>query len=318
LITRRELLVGVTIVAGVGCLKPVAPPVRVGRVLWPPYEMFELAWSLGYYRSAEIQLIDFGSLAEGQRAYEANVIDALATTAEYPLQLAERSREHRIVLLIDFSNGGDTLVARRGVARLADLKGMRVGFEASGLGVYMLTRALERAGMSMRDVILVPVDLIDHEAAFVSGRIDAVVTYEPVRTKVISKGGQEIFSSRDIPHEIVDVLVVRSNLLATRGPVLQRLVDGWFHAIAYFARNPLDAARRVASREDVSPEEYLLALHGAELPSLEENRRLLAPASPLVVPLRRLAELAAQEGILKQPVDPAPLLDDRLVRAVRP
>jgi NitT/TauT family transport system substrate-binding protein len=313
------MLVGLAVVAGAGCPKRAAPPLRVGVTLWPAYEVFRLAQSLGYYSSADIQLVDFGSLAEAQRAYEAQVIDALCTTAEFALQLEERSREHRIVLVIDISNGGDTLVARRGIDALGDLKGKRVGFEAGGLGAYMLTRALEKAGLSTRDVIVVPVDLAEQQAAFESGSVDAVVTYEPVRTKLLAKGGREIFSSRDIPGEIMDVLLVRTKLLDRRSDVLKKLVDGWFRGRDYLAQHPADAASRVTPRQGVTAEEYLRALDGAILPSLEENRRLLAGASsPLVSPLRRLSEVAASRGILKGPVDPAPLLDDRLVRAAHP
>ena len=308
------MLVGLAMVACAGCPKPTPPPLRVGMALWPAYEVFRLAEGLGYTSSAEVQLVDFGSLAEAQRAYEADVIDVLCTTAEYALY--QDAREHRIVLVIDFSNGGDTLVTRPGIDALRDLRGKRVGLEAGALGVYVLTRALERAGMSTRDVVLVSVDLVDHQAAFESGRVDAVVTYEPVRTLILAKGGRELFSSRDIPGEIIDVLVVRTRLLERRGDVLTKLVDGWFRGLDYLAHNPTDAARRVAAHQGVTAEEYLRSLDGVRLPSLAENRRLLpGPSSPLVSSLRRLSEVAARHDIVKEPIDPAPLLDDRLVRA---
>jgi NitT/TauT family transport system substrate-binding protein len=309
----------VIIVAGAGCSKPAAPPVRVGMALWPPFDVFRIAQSLGYYADAPVQLVDFGSLAENQRAYEAEVIDVLCTTAEYALQLEERSREHHIVLVTDFSNGGDALIARRGIDAFADLKSKRVGFEAGGLGVYVLRRALDRAGMSTRDVVLVPVDLTNQQAAFESGSIDAVVTYEPLRTKLLAKGGRELFSTRDIPGEVVDVLVVRTRLLERRGDVLKKLIDGWFRALDYLEKNPTDAARRVADHQGITAEEYLRSLDGAKLPSLEDNRRLLdGPSSPLIPGLRRLSEVAARNGILKAPLDPAPLLDDQLVRVAHP
>ncbi|MDC0666166.1 ABC transporter substrate-binding protein [Nannocystis radixulma] len=310
------MLVGLAMVAFAGCLEPTPPPLRVGMARWPSYEVFRLAESLGCYSSVEVQLVDFGSLAEAQRAYQADVIDALCTTAEYALNLDER--EHRIVLVIDFSSGGDTLVARPGIDALRDLRGQRVGLEVGALGVYMLTRALERAGMSTRDVVLVSVDLVDHQAAFEGGRVDAVVTYEPVRTHVLAKGGRELFSSRDILGEVIDVLVVRRMLLERRDDLL-KLVDGWFRGLDYLVQNPTDAARRVATHQGVTAEEYLRSLDGVRLFSLEENRRLLAgPSSPLVSSLRRLSAVTVRYGILEAPVDPAPLLDDRLVRATHP
>jgi NitT/TauT family transport system substrate-binding protein len=235
------------------------------------------------------------------------------------LTLAPTHPDVRAWLIMDISDGADAIVAKGAIANLQSLKGRRVGFDRSMLATFVLSRGLEQVGLSLKDVKIVPVELSDQEEAFKQGRIDAVVTFEPYRSNILNAGAKLLFDSTQIPGEVVDVLIGSESLLTTHATQLQVLMQGWFRALDYIEKNPEDAARRMARRQGVTPEQFLSSLKGLQLVTLEENQKLLGKTnSVLLKGTQRLSQFLVENKILKQDVDPNPLLDDRLVRDVKP
>jgi hypothetical protein len=75
----------------------------------------------------------------------------------------------------------------------------------------------------------------------------------------------------------------------------------------------------MARRQGVTPEQFLSSLKGLQLVTLEENQKLLGKTnSVLLKGTQRLSQFLVENKILKQDVDPNPLLDDRLVRDIKP
>lgn len=308
------LLVATLVFVAAGCARHEAP-LRVGVSIWPGYAPFFLARSLGYYEGRPIQLIDFPSAAEVIRAYRNGAIDAAALTADEALLVAASQPGHRIVLVMDYSRGADVILARPPFQSMKDLKGRRIGLEPGAVGALMMARALELTGMPPADVTLVPVPLEEHEQAFLSGRVDAAVTFEPLRSRLLAAGAHQVFDSSRIPGEIMDVLLVRHELVESNSAALTTLIAGWFRALDYLRQNPASAARRVAPREQVPPETWLESLHWLDLQDREANLRLLGSSKTnMVQPLRRLVIVMTKNKLLARAMDPTSLPDDRVVR----
>lgn len=300
---------------------PAPPPLRVGLLVWPGYELFFLAREQGLYPDEDIQLVSFRSPAEVVRAYRAGLLDAVALTLEYAIQIESEEPGQAIVLVIDTSDGGDSLIARKGIDTLADLRGRRIGVEASALGVFFSRRVLEKAGLSVKDVHLVPIDVGDQERAFLSGEVDALATFEPTRSKLLAAGAHELFNSRDLPGQILDVLLVRDELIRRRKPDLSRLVHGWFAAQGFLVREPSAAAAAMAPREKLSPTAFLAALGGLDLTTRGENRSFLTAAGPgkapgLVSVIAHRTALLRRYGLVDRPVDAAKLVSGEVIEGL--
>ena len=272
------LTVAVLVLAsGCGAEKP---PLRVGLLIWPAYELPYLAQARGLLDTRSIQLVEFNSPAEVLRAYNSGGLDAIAVTIDYLLQISASDPQQRAIMAINYSRGADGLLGNAETNSLQALRGKRVGIERSVLGGFMLKRALEHAGLTQADVSIVSVDVQDSVIAFEQARVDAVVTYEPYRSQILAQGGHELFSSRDIPGEIIDVLITRRQTLERYETELAALIEGWLAALAELEQNPLPAAQIMASRENVSAEDFLASLDGIQLLDAAENRRLLTGPAP--------------------------------------
>jgi len=297
------------------CAQEPPPPLRVGTVVWTGYDNLYVAKELGYYNSTPIRLVNYSSVADQIRAFQNGELEAVALTMGDALVLSENISDLRTVLVLDSSFGADVVLAKPAIKYLSELKGKRVGVEASGLGAFMLARTLESVKLTPKDVQIVSVGGSEHEQAFKQGTIDAVITYEPTRSHLLASGATILFDSTQIPGEVVDVMVVRNETLTQRGPVLQDLINGWFRAHTYAQKNPQDAARKVAGRNNLSPDQILQALKGIQIPSLEENQVLLGKTKPtLINATKKLTTVMVQGNFLKKPADASSMLDDRLVK----
>jgi ABC-type nitrate/sulfonate/bicarbonate transport system substrate-binding protein len=106
-----------------------------------------------------------------------------------------------------------------------------------------------------------------------------------------------------MPNEVVDVLVVRESAVREREQALTHLTDAWFYALDYLLRHPVDAAARVAPREELTADAYLASLKGVQILDREENQRWLTGEAPLLDDhLASLADVMLRTGLLAAPV----------------
>ncbi|MEX2499981.1 MAG: ABC transporter substrate-binding protein [Wenzhouxiangellaceae bacterium] len=282
----------------VGACSPPQEPVRIGILLWPPYDLAVVARAEGFIDPEQVQLIDYQTPAEVVRASRNGLLDGFFLTTQYALQDHPAGQDARIVYIIDHSEGGDSLLVRPGVDSLAQLKGKRIALEAGPLGAYMLQRVLDHAGLTRADIDLHFVDTPDHVHAYASGAVDAVITYEPFGSRVAEAGAHKLFSSRDIPNEIVDVLYVTEALIEERGQDLVSLVRGIEQARKLLESRPEHVLPIMAERHRMDTESFARALEGVSLLGLEENLELLSGEQPkLSVWIERQIEVFQRAGM---------------------
>jgi len=290
-------------------------PLRVGLLVWPPYELLHVADNRGYFGEQRIELVDYSTPAAVMRAYENGVVDAVALTSTFLNGLGVADPEQRVVLVIDFSAGGDALVGRPGVDDLVSLRGRRVGMEQSSLAGFLLMQALAREDVDLSEVEVVPLDLPDQPGAFERGEVDAIITYEPIVTTLVQQGGSVLFDSRQIPGEIVDVLITNATVIERRAPELEALVRGFYRALEAFRTDPDGVAMIAARREGITPEEFLAALALTHVPDAVEGLELLEADDGLLPHLRRMREFHAGRGRRLAEFDLDSVPDARFVRA---
>jgi len=292
-------------------------PLRVGTFLWPGGEPLFLARDLGLLDEDSVRLVEYSSLSEVNRAFRNGVIDAVDVTLDMALLFQQGGFEPRVVLVLDYSHGADAIIARPEVRRLEDLRGRRVAVEDLAVSTYILGRALEQAGLGPSDVRIVRIPVDEHVRAFTSGAVDAVVTFEPSVSRLLAReGAHRLFDSSQLPGEIMNVLLVREEVLQERPEQVEHLVQGWFQALRYLKEHPNEAVARMSPRLDTSPAQLASALEGVRQPTLEENLSLLEKSTAVQV-ANRLQRFMLSEGLLREPIRPEELMDIRILQEVQ-
>lgn len=303
----HSILISLLLLLGSACNEDNTKQMRIGTNVWPGYEPLYVAREKGWLEQAHIKLVEYPSASEVMRAFRNKTLEAASLTLDEVIQLSESKVPVKVVLVHDISAGADVIMARTGINSMQDLKGKRIGVESGALGAYMITRALETHDMTLSDIEVVNMDVNLHESAFTRGQVDAVVTFEPVRTKLLALGGREIFTSKEIPGEVVDVLVVHEDYLNGYRDKVIKLVDVWFNALAFKRDNLQEFAELSSHRLKVSRKEVIDSYNGLLLPERSDNLALLEGKNPklhhTLIKIRRVLE---QHGLIEKGID----LDD--------
>ncbi len=183
-----------------------------------------------------------------------------------------RDAAPRTVLLLGRSRGQDLLVGSGAITTPALLSGKRLGTEPRSTSHYLALWAMSRAGLSLRDVTLVPLpSAFGAGAALKAKKVDAVAGYlgdlDPAVKEV---GGTVVASTVDAPHLIATVLVTRGDFAARYPDAIRRLIRGALDANVQAAKDPSDAARALgqAAPQLGDPTE---AMRSAPPASLKDN-----------------------------------------------
>jgi len=288
-------------------------PLKIGTNEWPGYESLHLAKFKNYYDN-EVKMVEFGSASEALRAYKNGAIELATLTLDEVLLLRSQGFDPVVLAILDISKGGDVIIAKKGISSMQELKGKSLGFEYTALGSYIVSRALEINGMTHNDLTLVPLEFSEHENAFEKGEVDAVVTFEPVKSYLLEKGGIEVFTSKEIPGEIIDVLVVSKSLIEKRKDELRKVLIGWKKAQEYLINNPLQAATEISTRYKFTPKEFLNSLNGLELPTVQENLHIFKESLPNVI--KQLQKVMISKKLISKKVDTTDLIDSSFIEDI--
>lgn len=290
------------------CAEPESTQsMRIGTNVWPGYEPLYLAREKGYLDSKKVQLLEYTSASQVMRAFRNDLLDAAAVTLDEAISLLESGEQLKIILVTDISDGGDALITHQDIKSLEDIRHKKIGVEHTALGAYFVSRFIEMNALDKSDITLVPIEVDKHERAFKDGEVDAVVTFDPVRSKLISAGGNVLFSSKQIPGEIVDVLVVKSNRAASFRSHIANLKQGWYMALDEIENNALESAEIIGKRMKLSAEEVLESYQGLKLPNEEQNNKLLLDNGDLIPVSKKLSQVMSDLKLIGSVVDTQPM-----------
>lgn len=307
----KQLFVATLILLGaslLGC-SPPSEPLRIVSSPWPGYEPLYLARDLGFLNKQSVRLNEMPSSNITWEAFNNGSADIATLTLDETLSLLDHGRKLRIMAVMDISNGADVVMARPGINSLAELKGKRIGIVNIPLGVFMLARTLDLAGLKTADVTVVQLPEDKHEKAYLSGEIDVAITFEPFKTRLANAGAQVLFDSSRIPDEIFDLLVVREDVYNSRRDEVCALTRQWFQTQDYIRDNQQVAYGQMGKRLNTDGADFAAMLKGLKVPDREESRRLLWRESPAIMaPAARLMQIMLREKLLQNTVVPSQLL----------
>lgn len=275
-------------------------PLAIAVHTWPGYEPLFLAQREGWLRSDRAQLLETQSATESMQALLSGEVDGAALTLDEVLKLRNKGLPVTVILVFDMSAGADMLVARADITQLSDLKGKRIGYEASAVGALMLSEMLKTAALSLEDIQPVSISIDQQVQAWLDQRVEALITYEPTASLLMAQGGSKLFDSGQIPDTIVDVLALRIDKLDIfHAASLRHLLAAHFKALAHFHHNPQDAIYRMAAHLRLPASDVLSAFKGLVLPDATENYRLLqGPSAQVRQNAEKLVNIMLQSQLL--------------------
>lgn len=311
--------------ATLGSALPAPEPAKlvtltVGHDLWVGYSGVFIANELGFFKDAglDVKLKPFSNPGDTLPALVSGQLDIGLTTLQNLAVLNGNSETDVVAVgLVDSSNGADAVVAKKQYASLKDLKGKTVALTLGEVNHFLFLVGLKQNGLEAKSFKITSMSADDAGAAFVAGKVDAAVTWEPWVTKASKAGGHTIFSSASVPDTIMDSVAVRRSHLQAQGPAYLNFLKAIDRGVAMIKTDPEKSATIIGKYLSAPAEDVKGMLAGDKIYGLAENKTLFGTAAepgPAFKSMKSVVDFSLESKLVKKAPIPESLFEPSLVR----
>jgi NitT/TauT family transport system substrate-binding protein len=263
-----------------------AAPLRLGYSDWPGWVAWQIAIDKGWLAQAGLDVkFEWFDYSASMEAFAAGKIDGDCVTNGDALVMGAGGARNVMILLTDYSNGNDMIVARPGINSLKDLKGKKIGIETGLVEHLLLLDGLKKQGMTQDDVTLVNSKTNETPQVLASGQVDAIGAWQPnsgLAMKALP-GAHPVYTSAQSPGLIYDVLTVNPASIGAHRADYIKLIRVWDHVVSYISdpKTQEDAVQIMAARVGLSAAKYQQLLIGTHLISIAEAKQIFVKGDGL-------------------------------------
>jgi NitT/TauT family transport system substrate-binding protein len=269
---------------------------------------------------ADVKLVWFANYTDSISALSAGQVDANSQTWSDSMAPLAKGLPLKAILVNDNSAGNDAVMVNPKIKSFADLKGKKIALEEFSVSHFLLTLALTKNGMSLKDVQVVNLSAGDAAAAFLAGRVDAAAVWNPWVNKIQTSGkGKALFTSKDVPGMIPDLLVAQEKSIKAKRKDYLGMIKAWYEAEAFIKAKPDEAAKIMAKVVGMDAKEYAVFLPGTKFFDQKANLQAFGPATDatsLLGVAPTISKFLLDNKLMEGKVDFAKGLDASLVKEV--
>lgn len=257
---------------------------RIAMVPWIGYGPFYIAKEKGYFdeEHVDVELVEYHGPQGVRDLFAANKIEAAATTVENLILMSSLDLPAQVAMGLDSSFGADGIASRTYIRRILDLKNKDgvVAIQPGLTNMYLLMTLLDLANVSPDEIQTKVMDDEGGVAAFLRGDVQAIVTWEPFLSRALRRNDSHLlFSTKSAeapPNLIVDVLMVRDDVIEHRSKDIIGVINGWNRAVSYLADNRKDGIRIIANAMHETEESVATMLCNVQLFAARQNKAFLS------------------------------------------
>ncbi|HLN26507.1 MAG TPA: ABC transporter substrate-binding protein [Gemmataceae bacterium] len=254
------------------------PPLTIAYSDWPGWLVWEIGIEKGFFKEAGVDVkFEWFEYLPSIDAFTNKKVDAVNIVCGDSLTAARGSTA---IVLTDYSNGNDMIIAKKGIESIKGLKGKKVGLELNVVEHILLDKALRDNGMTEEELKLENIETNKTPQALSSGGVDAIGAWYPISGETLAKmaGSKPLYTSAQSPGLIYDALQVSPESLLLRRDDWKKVVGVWFRCLEYL-HDPKthDEAVKIMTKRigSVKPEDLEKNLKGTKLLDRAGNLRAL-------------------------------------------
>lgn len=297
-------------------------PFTIGYSAWPGYYFWNLDQAEGFFKKegVNVKLVFFPVYSNSVSALEAGRLDANSQTLSDTMAPLANGVKEKIALIIDNSAGADALVAKPSIKSLKDLKGKSIATEFGTVDDFFMLEALKKAGLTIKDVNYSNMDIASAGSAFIAGKLDAAVLWQPFLSKAISQGkGHVLYSSANTPGLIADVVAFSQKTMETRPADVMKVERAWFDGINFYEHHPNTADKIMAKAAGVTPSAFKTMMGGVKIFTLADNLKSFQKGNSFVslqYTAQQTAKFLKKENMLPEIPSFTGVFDDSNVQTI--
>lgn len=247
--------------------------IKIGTGKWIGYGPLYLAQNENLFKknNVNVEIIQFSHDDEIINNFRNSQLDIVAVTLDMLLILNESGFPCKAILLLDFSLGADMIIANKGINNFNDIKGKKIGLEKQYISEYFLARALSENNLKPSDIEKIYIKPSDYLKVLKEKTVDAIVSYSPIAAPILQKGYKLIFSSKEIPSSIIDLLVTTDKIINKYPNDIIAIIKTWFDSLKFIDKYYNLAMNTMAKLEGLDEYDFKVAFDDIYLPNFDEN-----------------------------------------------
>ena len=113
-------------------------PVKIGINEWTGYDPLILADKIDLFKKNNVQvdIVRFKTTEEEMQALKDEEIHGAGFTLDEVFSLVASGFKGKVVLIVDYSMGGDMIIGQKDIKSIADLQGKTIAYEGSVVGEF--------------------------------------------------------------------------------------------------------------------------------------------------------------------------------------
>ena len=233
---------------------------KIAFCTWAGYAPLFIAKENGYFadQGYDVEIVIIEDESTYGASFVSNSIQALGQVLDRDIIQFDAGAPEQYVCTMDASTGGDGLIATEEIKTMDDLKGKTVALDKSATSYFFFLQALADSSITEDQINIVEMGNDEAGEAFLAGRVDAAVTWEPALSNCSDReGGHILVSSAEYPKAIIDVLTVSSTFADKNPEVYDVLYTAWCQAVDYLNANFEEGCAIMAAGLDLETEEVM-------------------------------------------------------------
>jgi len=277
--------------------------IYAGWMPWPYAQQAGIVKKWADKYGIKINVVQVNDYVESVNQYTAGRFDGVTVTNMDALTIpAAGGKDSSAIILGDYSNGNDGILLKGG-NKLGNIKGQQVYLVELSVSHYLLARGLQTAGLKPTDVRTVNTSDADIVGAFGSPQAKAAVAWNPQLSVMKGQPGvTQVFSSAQIPGEILDLMVVDTATLKSNPNLGKALAGIWYETVSLMQRQDAQgkAARAaMAKLAGTTPESFDSQLSTTYLYADPKAAVTAATAPALVKTMTQVRDFSFSKGLFK-------------------
>jgi NitT/TauT family transport system substrate-binding protein len=259
-------------------VKPL--PLKVSCVPFVGYTPLIIAQEKGFFKvqgvDVELSYVDYSQLQDAD--FSAGKYDGIGLTLGDFIILSATNPDMQAVMVVDESTGADVVVAQSEIKTIPNLKGKKVGTHLGSFSEVFVTEMLKTSKLTSDDVSLVKVEALEVPERLQNNAIQAGHTWEPYLSEALKLGAHILFTSKQTPGLILDLVAFRGEVIRDRPEDIRAFVRGWLQGLSYWEANIPEGNEIVSKALNIPIK--TLSFDGIDLIDFAKNQNFFQSNSP--------------------------------------
>jgi NitT/TauT family transport system substrate-binding protein len=296
--------------------------IKIASSTWTGYAVIYVANARGIWKAhnLDVSFTDVEDPVQRLQALNAGQLQGMASTVDAFARAQAQGVPAVDVFPIDASVGGDGILAKNSIQSIKDVKGKTVAVNQGSVSEWFLAQVLLRNGMSLKDVTEENMTSGQAGAAFVAGRVDVAVTWEPWLTRASKTSfGRVLVSSKQYPDLIMDAFAFRRDFVQKYPGSVRDFVKAYYDAYDWMVRNQDQANQLIGSAVKESASDVEGDLSTMTIFSLSQAKEVMGSndhPGKIFSNAKAAGDFWKSQGQVSQSVDPKQAVDASFVASM--